>query len=82
MVTYAVSVLIILGAFAGWVGIQHLARATANRHSEFGPSREEVGGCGLFCLCRDRQSCSKRALFASDDGKSKEINQEKKNENI
>ena len=82
MVTYAISVLIILGALAGWVGIQHLARASASRHPEFGPSREEGGGCGLLCLCRDRQSCRERAFIDSDDGKSIEINQEKENENI
>ncbi len=69
MVMYAVSILIILGALAGWVGIQHLARAFATRHPEFGPFREEGGGCGLFCLCRDRQSCPERVFIASDDGK-------------
>ena len=69
---YAVSILIIFGALAGWIGIQHLARAFATRHPEFGPSREEEGGCGLFCLCRDRQSCPERVFIASDDGKNAE----------
>ncbi len=59
--TYIISVLIILGALTGWIAVQALARAFAKRHPEFGPAREEGGGC-FFCLCKDRDTCSKRIL--------------------
>ncbi len=67
MATYAVTVLIILGALAGWIGIQHLARVFATRHPEFGPLREEGGGCGLNCQCQDRQSCTERTFIGSQE---------------
>ena len=61
--TYAITILIILGLLAGWVGVQHLARGFASRHPELGPAREEGGGCGgLFCLCKNKQTCPKQAL--------------------
>ena len=63
LTTYAITVLIILGLMAGWIGVQHLARWYAARHPELGPAREEGGGCsGLFCLCKDQQACPKEAL--------------------
>lgn len=62
MVTYLIAMLIILALLAGWVGVQHLSRAFARRHPEYGPPREEGAGCGLFCLCRNRQSCPRSQL--------------------
>jgi hypothetical protein len=63
LTTYAITVLIILGLLAGWIGVQHLARLFASRHPELGPAREEGGGCGgLFCLCKEKQSCPRQAL--------------------
>jgi hypothetical protein len=63
LITYAITILIILGLLAGWVGVQHLSRMFAARHPEFGPAREEGGGCGgLFCLCKDKMACPKQAL--------------------
>jgi len=60
---YIIAVLIILGLMAGWIIVQHMARLFAQRHPEFGPAREEGGGCGgLFCLCRDGMNCPKDKL--------------------
>lgn len=60
---YLITVLIILGLMAGWIAVQHLSRLFAARHPEFGPAREEGGGCGgLFCLCKDKGACPKEAL--------------------
>lgn len=43
--TYLLSILIVFGMLAGWVVVQHLGRAFAARHPEFGPAREEGSGC-------------------------------------
>lgn len=47
-------------AFA-WVGVQFLARAYAARHPEFGPAREEGGGCGGSCLCSGQGQCQQNS---------------------
>lgn len=63
LTTYAITILVILGLLAGWVGVQHLSRGFAERHPELGPAREEGGGCGgLFCLCKDGQACPRQSL--------------------
>lgn len=62
--TYLISMFIILCLLAGWVAVQHLARLFAARHPEFGPAREEGGGCGaLLCLCNSKDACPKNALL-------------------
>lgn len=53
---YLSAILCIFAVFAGWVGVQHLARAFARRHPEFGPVRDE-GGCGSCCGCANRHTC-------------------------
>jgi len=69
LITYAITILIILALLAGWIGVQHLSRMFAARHPEFGPAREEGGGCGgLFCLCKDGNKCPKQA-FRKKTGK-------------
>lgn len=61
---YLIAIFIIFALLAGWIGVQHLARIFAARHPEFGPAREEGGGCGgLFCLCSNRNACPKEALM-------------------
>ena len=57
MSTYLIAILIIFGVFAGWIGVQHLARRFAARHPEFGPAREEGGGCGISCGCAGIKDC-------------------------
>jgi hypothetical protein len=49
--TYILAMAIVFAMFAGWVFVQHLARGFAARHPEFGPAREEGGGCGSSCSC-------------------------------
>jgi hypothetical protein len=43
----------------GWLGVQHLTRLYALRHPEFGPPREEGGGCGKSCGCKGGGSCKR-----------------------
>jgi hypothetical protein len=50
--------LAILLVLLTWVLVQHLARAFALRHPEFGPYREK-GGCGGNCSCSGGESCGK-----------------------
>ncbi len=42
---------LILLALLGWIRVQQMARDYAARHPEFGPAREEGGGCGTGCSC-------------------------------
>jgi len=63
LITYALAMLLILALLLGWVGVQHASRSFAARHPEFGPAREEGGGCGgLLCLCKNGQECPKDKL--------------------
>ena len=48
---YLTATFIIFALFIVWVIVQHLSRAYARRHPEFGPAREEGGGCGRGCRC-------------------------------
>lgn len=68
MGTYLIAIFIILALMAGWIGVQHLSRSFARRHPEWGPPREEGGGCGLFCFCRNRQTCPKSKLKSLKPG--------------
>jgi hypothetical protein len=43
---YLIAIGVILVATTGWLLVQALARRFATRHPEFGPAREEGGGCG------------------------------------
>ncbi len=47
----------ILLMLVGWIGVQQAARHYALRHPEFGPPREEGGGCGGSCSCKGGGSC-------------------------
>lgn len=63
LITTLIAILIIFGLLVGWIGVQHLARAYATRHPEFGPVREDGEGCGgLFCLCKDHLACPRRKM--------------------
>ena len=57
MTTYLSAVLVIFAVFAGWLGVQHLARVFARRHPEFGPVRDDAGGCGSCCGCSRANEC-------------------------
>ncbi len=47
---------IIALALGGWLLVQAAARRFAARHPEFGPAREEGGGCGG---CADHGTCER-----------------------
>ena len=59
MADFLIASIAILVLLSGWLFVQHLARWYAARHPEFGPAREEGGGCGRSCLCAGG-SCDKR----------------------
>ena len=42
---------LILLLLLGWIWVQQRARDFAARHPEFGPAKEEGGGCGTGCAC-------------------------------
>ncbi len=63
LVNFLVAALGILVLLSGWIFVQHITRGYSERHPEFGPAREEGGGCGgLFCLCQNGQDCPKEKL--------------------
>lgn len=62
MITYLIAMVVILALLSGWIGVQHLARNFAARHPEFETAPEDVGGCGMFCFCKNAQSCTRQKL--------------------
>jgi len=48
---YLIAMSLTLCLVLAWVFVQHLARWYAMKHPEFGPAREEGGGCGSHCSC-------------------------------
>lgn len=61
-ITYISSVLIILAVFLIWIAVQELARSYARKHPKFGPAREEGGGCGFLCFCKNAKNCPKNRI--------------------
>ncbi|MDD3519170.1 MAG: hypothetical protein PHQ14_12550 [Chromatiales bacterium] len=61
MTSYLTAIAIIFLLFLGWVVVQHLARTFARRHPEFGPAREEGGGCGKSCSCSRAGQCERKS---------------------
>jgi hypothetical protein len=60
MVDFIIAMAAILLFLGGWILVQEKSREFARRHPEFGPAREEGGGCGTSCLCSKGGSCRKR----------------------
>jgi hypothetical protein len=61
MLDYLIAPLAVFGLLGGWLLVQATARAFARRHPEFGPAREEGGGCGSGqCRCSGGGSCTRR----------------------
>ncbi|MBF0265587.1 MAG: chemotaxis protein [Gammaproteobacteria bacterium] len=58
---YLVAISLIFAALLVWIFVQKLSRKVAVQHPEFGPAREEGGGCnsGGNCRCSNSNSCSK-----------------------
>jgi hypothetical protein len=51
MLDYLLAAGLILLLLVGWILVQQAARNFAARHPEFGPAKEEGGGCGTSCAC-------------------------------
>ena len=60
MLDFLIAPLLIFLVLTGWVLVQRAVRLFALRHPEFGPAREEGGGCGSGCMCSGGGSCKKR----------------------
>ena len=63
LINYLLAIGLVMVLLLGWCTIQNLARIYARRHPEFGPAREEGGGCGLSCQCTnpgDDAQCRRR----------------------
>ncbi len=55
---YLIAVGAILLMLVGWIAVQQVTRLYSMRHPEFGPHREEGGGCGGGnCKCKGGSSC-------------------------
>ena len=59
MLDIIIAITVILLLLIGWIIVQHASRLYAQRHPEFGPAREEGGGCGRSCLCKNG-TCEKK----------------------
>jgi hypothetical protein len=62
VVDYLIAMGLILLALLGWIKVQQLARNFAARHPEFGPAKEEGGGCSSGCSCSSGQCSAKREI--------------------
>ncbi len=51
----------ILLLMLSWAVVQQFARLYAARHPEFGPAREEGGGCGKRCGCSGSGQCQRES---------------------
>ena len=49
---------VIFGVLLSWLAVQHLARAFAKRHPEWGPYQEKAG-CGSACRCSNGGTCKR-----------------------
>ena len=56
---YIVGMLLVPALLIGWLVVQQVARRFAKTHPEFGPYREEGGGCGNSCGCKG-SSCQRK----------------------
>ena len=59
MLDYLIAMLAVPVLLLGWLAVQSYSRHFAKAHPEFGPAREEGGGCGKACLCSGESSCKK-----------------------
>jgi len=60
MTQYLIAMFLTLCLVLGWVVIQHITRWYAIKHPEFGPAREEGGGCGNHCNCQNAGHCQRQ----------------------
>ncbi len=50
---YLVAMLAVPVLLIGWLLVQKITRKYAESHPEYGPYREEGGGCGKTCGCKN-----------------------------
>jgi len=67
IVRYFVAMFFMLAILFIWIMVQRLSRKVAAQHPEFGPAREEGGGCGgggfggkRKCNCGSVKSCTRK----------------------
>jgi hypothetical protein len=60
MYQYLVAIVALPALLATWIIVQQAARRFAAAHPEFGPAREEGGGCGSSCGCHGKTACKRR----------------------
>lgn len=58
--SYLLAMGLIMLLMLAWVSVQQVSRLFARRNPQFGPPREEGGGCGGSCLCSGGGSCKTR----------------------
>jgi len=63
----AVAAGLILLLLLGWIAVQQAARRFAARHPEFGPAKEEGGGCGSSCSCSAGGKCTNKQKPVFDE---------------
>ncbi|MCG6970993.1 MAG: chemotaxis protein [Gammaproteobacteria bacterium] len=59
---YLISIVLVMILLLAWCSVQAWSRRYARRHPEFGPAREEGGGCGVSCRCNEDGEKCKNAL--------------------
>jgi hypothetical protein len=57
---YLIAMTVIPVLMAAWLFVQWVSRKFAEAHPEFGPPREEGGGCGKSCSCSGGSSCTNK----------------------
>ncbi|PLX34010.1 MAG: chemotaxis protein [Hyphomicrobiales bacterium] len=60
MTDYLIAATFIPFLLIGWLAVQSLSRRFAEAHPEFGPAREEGGGCGKDCGCHGKSACQRK----------------------
>jgi hypothetical protein len=65
MADFIIAIGFIMALLSGWLLVQKLSRDFAIRHPEFGPPKEEGGGCGHSCLCSSSGSCKNKSNAGS-----------------
>jgi len=60
LIRYFIAMFFLLAILFIWLTVQKLSRRFASEHPEFGPAREEGGGCGGGgkCNCGSIKNCT------------------------
>lgn len=71
LIRYFVAMFFMLGVLFLWIMVQKYSRRFASEHPEFGPAREEGGGCGGGgkCNCGSIKNCTNPKIKQKIRGK-------------